>query len=87
MVKGYFAFDIGEFDGARLVFNFVWCIKNGYYSFGTGQGLLHVFNQIGQSGNRLIEQTEVQQEGNDVFDLQPFRVSQITAEGNNQYRT
>ena len=59
-------------------------IQNVQHTFRAGHGLLHILQQVGQAGHRPVEQTQVKQECHDVRYAQPFPVSKVTAEADDQ---
>ena len=47
----------GQVHGVRLVLDLHRGVQDRDDTFRAGQGLLHAFQQVGQAGDRLVEQT------------------------------
>ena len=69
MVESDLAFHIFQIDRIRRIVDLNRRIQYINDSFRTGQRLLHILDQIGESCYRLIEKGKMQQEGYDIFDL------------------
>ena len=87
MIESDFSVDIFQGFRAGHILNLGGSVQDGQDSFGAGHGLLHALQQVGKAGDRRIEQAEIQQEGDDIRNAQPFPVGQKTAETHHQDRS
>ena len=85
MIEAYLTAHILKRLCRRLILYLAGSVKDRDDTFRARHRLLHVFQQIGYSRDRSVEQAQVQKKRYNIGHAQTFPIREISAEPNHEY--